>query len=277
MDWSWDRSRCAPCCWSARVCSCAACSRRERHGPRVEEPQSAADGIRSEPGPPSGLQARQLLRDILDSARAVPGRRVRHADDGRAAHADHRQFGFVPEEHARRSAADRVEADIYAVGPDFFATMGIPFLAGQDFPLVPAARKPVIVNEAFARAAFPTPVTASAAGVLGDGRTAGDGRPGRHREITHHRRGPAGPRIYLPLLTSIRPRNTTARRHARREDPNQAASYALPLREAIRRVDPVTRGVRRTDDGEPPARRVAPAAPDWRCRPSPGSSPRCSR
>ena len=82
----------------------------------------------------SDAQSRQLLRG--DSRESAGGGwcRVRDIDDRGAFDADHQQLGLrdrggCAEIHRRRA----FRGDIYAVGPGFFATMGIRFLEGDDF------------------------------------------------------------------------------------------------------------------------------------------------
>ena len=120
-------------------------------------------GRRSDP------QAQQLLSDIRDSVRAVPGVTSATLTTAVPLTVIIDSSSFVSEDRAADPDADRVQADIYVVGPDFFRTLGIPFLAGQDFPLGRATGKPVIVNDAFTRAAFPhqSPIGRR---VLGDGK-----------------------------------------------------------------------------------------------------------
>ena len=181
-------------------------------------------------------EARRLLRDILEGAQALPGVESATLTTAVPLTVIIDSSSFVPEEYAADPQADRVQADIYAVGPDFFATMGIPFLAGEDFRLQPATGKPVIVNEAFSRAAFPnqSPIGRR---VLGDGRAleiAGLVATAKSRTIGEDPR----PAIYLPVLTEYSATNTTRGVTLVVRTTNQAASYALPLREAIRRTAP---------------------------------------
>ena len=181
-------------------------------------------------------EARRLLRDILEGARAVPGVESATLTTAVPLTIIIDSSSFVSEEHAADPQADRVQADIYTVGPDFFATMGIPFLAGEDFSLAPATGKAVIVNEAFARAVFPnqSPIGRR---VLGDGRAlqiAGHVATAKSRTIGETPR----PVIYLPVMTEYSATNTQRGVTLVVRTTTQAASHALPLREAIRRVEP---------------------------------------
>jgi predicted permease len=181
-------------------------------------------------------QARQLLADILERVRSVPG--VQSATITTAVPLTFiiDNSRFVPEENAADPKASRVPADIYAVGPDFFATMGIPFLAGGDFPQHPSARKLVVVNEAFARAAFPNRSPLGRR-VLGDGKALEI--VGLVATVKSRTIGEApSPAIYLPVLSEYSATSTQRGVTLVVKTTNQAATYALPLREAIRRADP---------------------------------------
>jgi hypothetical protein len=93
-----------------------------------------------------------------------------------------------------------VRTDIYLVSPSFFATMGIPFLAGENFRTGQAGGvRPAIVNDAFARAAFRdgSPVGRR---VLGDGKAldvVGVVATAKSRSIGEAAR----PCIYLPMMS----------------------------------------------------------------------------
>ncbi|PYR57040.1 MAG: hypothetical protein DMF91_20410 [Acidobacteria bacterium] len=182
-------------------------------------------------------QARPLLRDILERAQLVSGVESATLTTGVPLTFIVSNSRFVPEEGANDPQTERVHTDIYAVAPHFFATMGISFLAGEDFRVdQPATGRRAIVNEAFARAAFPnqSPI---GRWVLGDGKKleiVGLVATAKSRTIGETPR----PTIYLPILSEYSaaesPRGVTL--VVKTTDP--AASYAGRLREAIRRADP---------------------------------------
>jgi putative ABC transport system permease protein len=182
-------------------------------------------------------RSRQLLREILEKVRSVPG-----VDSASLTTAVPLTFvvsnsNFVPEERATDPKAQRIRTDIYFVGPGFFATMGIPFLAGEDFRFDRAtSTRTALVNDAFVRAAFPnqSPVGRR---VLGDGKKleiAGVVATAKSRTIGEAPR----PTIYLPILSDY------AAAESRRgvtlvvSTAGSAAASAGPLREAIRSIDP---------------------------------------
>jgi predicted permease len=179
----------------------------------------------------------QLLRDILEGARAVPGVETATLTSAVPLTFVVSNSNFVPAENAKSPSAQRVRTDIYAVGPHFFATMGIPLLAGEDFRVdgQPIGR-PAIVNDAFARAAFPnqSPIGRR---VLGDGKAldiVGLVATAKSRTVGE----PPRPTIYLPILSEFSaadaPRGVTL--VAKTKD--AAATQVGPLREMIRRADP---------------------------------------
>jgi predicted permease len=184
----------------------------------------------------SDSESRQLLRDVLARAQAVPG--VESASLTTAVPLTFiiSNSNFVHEERAKQPGVQRVRTDIYAVGPQFFTTMGIPFLNGEEFRVdQPSAARAAIVNDAFARAAFPDQ---SAIGriVIGDGKRleiVGVVTTAKSRTIGETPR----PSIYLPIL------NAYASAEVRRgvtlivKTGNAPATYTESMRDAIRQVD----------------------------------------
>ena len=184
----------------------------------------------------SDLQARLLLRNVMERVRSVPG-----VDSATLTTAVPLTFvvsnsRFVAEENAANPQADRVRTDIYAVGPHFFSALGIPLLAGEDFSFETRAGRPAVVNEAFARAAFPdgSPIGRR---VLGDGKAldiVGVVATAKSRTIGE----PPRPTIYLPILNEYSaadaPRGVTLVVKTR----DGAAFYSGAIREAIRGIDP---------------------------------------
>jgi macrolide transport system ATP-binding/permease protein len=183
-------------------------------------------------------QSQQLLRHVLERAQAVPG--VESATLTTAVPLTFivSNSDFVPVESATNPQAPRVHTDIYAVGPHFFATMGISFLAGEDFRFdQPRTGGLAIVNDAFARAAFPNGWSPIGRRVLGDGKRleiVGLVATAKSRTIGEDPR----PTIFLPILTEYsaaeNPRGITL--VVKTSEP--AASYASQLREVLRRADP---------------------------------------
>jgi predicted permease len=181
------------------------------------------------------VQARQLLREIIDRARAVPGVESATLTSAVPLTLIISNSNFVPAENAANPQASRVRTDIYAIGPNFFETMGVRFLTGEDFRLdETGSRRPAIVNEAFARAAFgdQSPLGRR---VLGDGKALdiiGVVATAKSRSIGEAPR----PAIYLSILTEY------AARDALRGVTLVAKTHTIdaaiaPLREAIHSVD----------------------------------------
>ncbi len=196
--------------------------------------------------------ARQLLGDILERAQHVAG--VESATLTTAVPLtfiiDNSQF--VAESRGPHSTSPPVGADIYAVGPQFFETMGLSFVAGEDFSQARASASReleallsqgesvttdvrAIVNDAFARAMFPDRAAVGQR-FAGDGMAleiAGVVATAKSRTVGEAPR----PVVYLPLLSTY---TTRARRGvtlvARTQDAPTA--YVGPLRAAIREVEP---------------------------------------
>jgi predicted permease len=185
----------------------------------------------------SDPQSRQLLRRILESAQSVAGVESATLTSSVPLTLIVSNSNFVAAENEKDPEARRVRTDIYAVGPSFFATMGIAIVAGEDFRFEQAAGgTPAIVNDAFARAVFPDQ-SPMGRRVLGDGKAldvVGLVATVKSRTIAETPR----PTIYLPILSEYSaaeyPRGVTLVVKTR----DAAAFYADPLREAIRRTDP---------------------------------------
>ena len=181
-------------------------------------------------------QARQLLRDILDRAHAVAGVESATLTTGVPLTLIIDNSRFIAEERAADPKSPRVPADIYGVGPRFFETMGTALLAGDVVRFDQGATEGIaIVNDAFARAAFPNQ-TALGRRFVGDGKRleiVGVVATAKSRTIGEDPR----PSIYLPLLNDysaeVRRRVTLVVKTR-----DAAATYAGPIREAIRRADP---------------------------------------
>jgi predicted permease len=180
-------------------------------------------------------QSQQLLRAILERAQAIPGIESATLTNAVPLTLIISNSNFVPAENAQKPQALRVRTDIYTVGPNFFQTMGMSFLAGEDFRFdEPAGRRPAIVNEAFARAAFAgeTPLGRR---ILGDGKALdiiGLVATAKSRSIGENPR----PAIYLPILSEYSAgdslRGVTLVAKTRAADGSIAA-----LRDAIHSVD----------------------------------------
>jgi predicted permease len=183
----------------------------------------------------SDVQSRQLLREILDRARAVPGVESVTLTSAVPLTLIISNSNFVTAENAAKPQAPRVRTDIYAVGPSFFETLGVRFVAGEDFRMdEPATRRSAIVNEAFARAAFGDQSSLGRR-ILGDGKALdviGVVATAKSRSIGEAPR----PAIYLPILNEYAARD--ALRGVTLVAKTRTIDAAIaPLREAIHTVD----------------------------------------
>jgi predicted permease len=181
-------------------------------------------------------QARQLLRDILERAQAVPGVESATLTTDVPLTLIIDNSNFVPEESEADPTRERIGTDIYTVGPRFFETMGISFQAGDDFrPDQGGAEEITIVNDAFVRAAFPNR-SAMGRRIVGDGkrlRIVGVVATAKSRTIDEAPR----PSIYLPILNDYSARQGLRGVTLIVKTRDAAAGHAGALREAIRRAD----------------------------------------
>ena len=183
------------------------------------------------------LQARQLLRDILDRAQAVPG--VASATLTTAVPLTFiiNNSTFVSEESAADPKSPRVGADIYSIGPRFFETMGIAFMAGDDFSFDGAATRGLRLSTTRSRARRFQTSRPYGRRFVGDGkqlRIVGVVATAKSRTIGEEPR----PGIYLPILNEYSAAQTLRGVTLVVKTTDAAATYAGTMRETIRRVDP---------------------------------------
>lgn len=196
--------------------------------------------------------SRELVSEVLERARSASGVEAATLTTEVPLTFIINNSRFKPAEKENDPSALRVATDIYTVGPGFFSTMGISILAGGTGEIEsvlgsraadvdkqrvgPRPVRPVIVNDAFARAAFPneSPIGRR---IVGDGKAldiVGVVETVKSRTIGEDPR----PSIYLPILTeyiaSQAYRGVTLVVKTR----GAAGAYADSLRQVIRSVDP---------------------------------------
>jgi predicted permease len=101
-------------------------------------------------------QSRQFMTALLARVEALPG--VQSATLTTNVPLSLADIGtnIVPEDKMAEPAKNEVSAELYAVAPRFFETLGIPLLAGQDFRAdQPESEDVAIVNDTLAGKAFP--------------------------------------------------------------------------------------------------------------------------
>jgi predicted permease len=99
------------------------------------------------------IQSRQLMKLVLDRARATPGVESASLTDYVPLGIIGDTESFVPD-NKEDTPKNELDADIYRVAPGFFHTLGIPFRLGEDFR-TGKTKDAVIVNQALADRAFP--------------------------------------------------------------------------------------------------------------------------
>jgi predicted permease len=100
-------------------------------------------------------QARAFYQRLLDKVSALPG--VRSASLADCDPLENHTFWNIDVPGYQPRTGEQPDAEVTAIAPGYFATMGIPVLLGRDFgdPDGATAPKVVIVNETFARYFFP--------------------------------------------------------------------------------------------------------------------------
>jgi predicted permease len=182
----------------------------------------------------SDQESKQLLRDILDRTRATPGVEDATLTTAVPLTLIVNNSAFVAADAPRDGRAS-IDTDIYSIGPRFFATMGIPFVAGEDFRKAEDRSRVAIVNDAFARAAFPgqSPIGRR---VLGDGKALdiiGIVATANSRSVGESPR----PTIYLPLLSEYSARDVLRGVTLAAKVEPTAGAFAS-LQASIHEVDP---------------------------------------
>jgi macrolide transport system ATP-binding/permease protein len=102
------------------------------------------------------VQSRQFMTALLARVEALPG--VQSATLTTNVPLSLADIGthIVPEDKMAEPAKNQVNAELYAVAPRFFETLGIPLLAGADFRAdQPESEDVAIVNDTLAGKAFP--------------------------------------------------------------------------------------------------------------------------
>ena len=185
----------------------------------------------------SDSQSRELLRDIFRRSQTASGVESATLTSAVPLTLIVNNSSFISAESAKDPRAPRVRTDIYAVGPGFFTTMGIPLLAGEDFRLDRAdTTRIAIVNDAFARAVFSneSPIGRQ---ILGDGKLlqiVGRVATTKSRTIGEAPR----PSIYLPILSDYAAAETPRGVTLVVKTKSAPESYAGQLRGIIRDADP---------------------------------------
>lgn len=175
-------------------------------------------------------QARRLAESMVERAGSLPGVESVTLANSIPLSLEGTQNSFVPE-----GDKTPVPADIYAVGPRFFETLGIRMLDGEDFR-PGTAEETAIVNQALAARAFPeqNPVgrrisyQGRTVRIIGLVATAKSRTLG---EAPH-------PCLYFPLIREVRGNDSLTGITLVLRTRGNPAGYATAVRETIRELDP---------------------------------------
>ena len=184
----------------------------------------------------SDAQARRLLERVLAAAREVPGVESATLTTGVPLTFIVNNSEFQPDRNASGAGVRPIPADIYGVDSEYFDTLGIARLSGEGFRSGETQGQQVIVNEAFARAAFAggSPIGRR---IAGDGKgliIAGVVATSKSRTIGEAPR----PCIYLPILSTYSARDASRGVTLLVRPRGSAVLSPEAVRAAIRRTDP---------------------------------------
>lgn len=104
----------------------------------------------------SDAQSRQFMNDLLTRVHSLAGVESATLTSNVPLSLTHIGTRVLPDDKLADPSKNQVNAELYAVAPRFFETLGIPFLAGQDFRAeLPETEDVGIMNETLAAKAFP--------------------------------------------------------------------------------------------------------------------------
>jgi predicted permease len=102
------------------------------------------------------VQSRVFMSTLIARVEALPGVESATLTTNVPLSFAHIGTRIVPEDKMADPAKNQVEAELYAIAPRFFETLGIPLLAGEDFRAdMPESEDVAIMNETLARKVFP--------------------------------------------------------------------------------------------------------------------------
>ncbi len=178
-------------------------------------------------------ETRRLMDSMLESARTLPGVESASLTNSVPLSAEGTRNAFKAEGDTAESGTS---AEIYAVAPGFFDTLGIRRISGEDFRPGLPAEDVVIVNQAAASTAFPgqDPVGRY---IFYQGRRVrilGQVATTKSRSIGEQAR----PALYFPLAREAKGNDSLTGMTLMLRTQGPPANYAQQARQAIRSLDP---------------------------------------
>ncbi len=184
----------------------------------------------------SPVETRRIVETIVDRTRAIPGVESVSLTNSVPLSLEGTRNSFVPEDKVSDKRESGLSADIYAVAPRFFETMGIRIIEGEDFrPDVPA-EDIAVVNQTLADEAFPkrNPVGRRILYLGRRARIVGLVATAKSRSIGEDPR----PCLYFPIARDFRGNDSLTGITLALRTSGDPAGYATPVRQAIRDIDP---------------------------------------
>ncbi|MGE5837768.1 MAG: ABC transporter permease [Acidobacteriota bacterium] len=175
---------------------------------------------------------RALTDQLLERVRSHPA--VESADISATVPLsfDHNRMGIAVPGYVRPDGKRSSSIDFNTVGPAFFQTLGITFVAGESWSSPDPAPKVLVVNETFARRFWPEkPAVGQSVEILGRGmlQVAGVVKDHAYYEIGE------SPRPFMYVPTALGPPGSFTLHVRTRQDPS---AVMKELRTAIAAVDP---------------------------------------
>jgi predicted permease len=182
------------------------------------------------------VQSRQLMKTVLDQARAMRGIEAASLTDFVPLGLIGDTESVVPD-NKENSAKNEIDTDLYRVAPGFFETLGIAFIQGEDFrPGIGQSKDIVIINQALANRAFPgqNPIGRSVTSGKTLLRIVGVVATAKSRTIGEE----AHACMYLPVLDVFTSQSDFTGVTLMLRTHGDPAAYVTPARALIHRADP---------------------------------------
>lgn len=180
--------------------------------------------------------ARRLVDRLMEDARALPGVEMVALANSLPLNMEGTQNGFEPITETSSGGKNQFTADIYAVSPEYFETLGVRHIDGANFPRGVPGEDIAIVNQTLAEKAFGTqnPVGQRIRYLGRVVRIVGLVAATKSRTIGEEPHSC----LYFPIAREMRGNDSLTGMTLVLRTSGDPLRHVLPLRETIRRNDP---------------------------------------